>query len=116
VNLQKPFFVGQRSLEILKRRGPRQVLVGFELPADAPLPKECHLVIDQGEIAGRLTSVARSATLNKIIGMAMVAPHLARAGGAIEIRADVGALLRAAIVPTPFYDPQNSRQRAAVAA
>jgi sarcosine oxidase subunit alpha len=116
VNLQKPFFVGQRSLKILKRRGPRQVLVGFEMPATAELPKECHLVIHAGEIAGRVTSVVRSPTLNKIIGLAMVAPPLAQAGAALEIRGASGTLLRGAIVGTPFYDPQNARQRAAEAA
>jgi sarcosine oxidase subunit alpha len=60
--------------------------------------------------------VVRSPTLNKIIGLAMVAPQLARPGGAIDIRGEGGALLRAALVGTPFYDPQNTRQRAAASA
>jgi len=111
VNLQKPFFVGQRSLKILKQRGPRQLLVGIEILDPVRLPKECHLVIDRGDIAGRVTSVARSLTLNKSIGLALVTPRRARAAGDLSIRIEDGQLLPARIVPTPFYDPKNLRQR-----
>jgi sarcosine oxidase, subunit alpha len=116
VHMQKPFFVGQRSLRILKTRGPRQTLVGIELLDPARMPKECHLVIEQGAIAGRITSVAHSRTLNKAIGLAMLSPALARLGGEIEIRGEQGEILRARIAPTPFYDPKNARQRPVAAA
>jgi sarcosine oxidase subunit alpha len=116
VHMQKPFFVGQRSLRILKTRGPRQTLVGIELLDPARIPKECHLVIEQGAIAGRITSVAHSRTLNKAIGLAMLSPALARLGGEIDIRGEQGEILRARIAPTPFYDPKNARQRPVVAA
>jgi sarcosine oxidase, subunit alpha len=116
VNMQKPFFVGQRSLRILKTRGPRQTLMGIELLDPARMPKECHLVIEQGAIAGRITSVAHSHTLNKAIGLAMLSPELARPGGGIEIRGEQGEILKARIVATPFYDPRNVRQRPAAAA
>jgi sarcosine oxidase subunit alpha len=115
VQLQKPFFVGQRSLKILLERGPRQLLVGIEPVDSERLPKECQLVIEQGEIAGRVTSVAYSRTLQKSIGLAMLSPVLARASGEIEIRGDDGLMLKARIVPTPFYDPKNARQRPATA-
>jgi sarcosine oxidase subunit alpha len=111
VHMKKPFFVGQRSLRILKTRGPRQVLVGIELLDPARMPKECHLVIEQCAIAGRITSVAHSRTLNKAIGLAMLSPALARLGGEIDIRGEQGEILRARIAPTPFYDPKNTRQR-----
>ncbi len=113
VSMQKPFFVGQRSLRILRLRGPRQVLVGLEFANPERLPKECHLVIEQGDIAGRVTSVARSATLNKGIGLAMVAPERAIAGAELQIRIDGGEMVLARIVATPFYDPKNLRQGAA---
>ena len=112
VSMQKPFFVGQRSLKILAKRGPRQKLVGIEIPDSARLPRESQLVIDKGNIVGRVTSVVRSRTLNKSIGLAMVAPELAQAGSEIKIRADQGELVAARVVPTPFYDPKNLRQRA----
>ena len=116
VNMRKPFFVGQRSLKILAARGPRQTLVGIEMADGERLPKECHLVIADGAIAGRVTSVVRSRTLGKAIGLAMLAPPLAQARGEIEIRIDDGAMVKARVVPLPFYDPKNLRQRPAVAA
>ena len=50
VALRKPFFIGRRGLRILQARGPRQKLVGIELAQSTRLPKECHLVIDNGAI------------------------------------------------------------------
>ncbi len=116
VSMKKPYFVGQRSLKILQARGPRQVLVGFEVLDPARMPRECHLVIEQGEIAGRVTSIVRSETLGKALGLAMVVPALAARGGDITIRGDGGELLAARIVPTPFYDPKGLRQEPQVAA
>jgi sarcosine oxidase subunit alpha len=114
VNMQKPFFVGQRSLKILRKRGPRQKLMGVEFADAARLPKECHLVIDNGAIAGRVTSVVFSRTLNKAIGLAMLAPHFTP-GSSLQIRGDGGEMLQARVAPLPFYDPQNLRQRQSAA-
>ena len=69
-------------------------------------------MIEKGEIAGRVTSVVHSRTLNQTIGLAMLAPQLAVAGAEIRIRADHGEMLAARVAATPFYDPQNLRQRA----
>jgi len=107
----KPFFVGQRSLAALRRRGPRQQLVGIAFEnADAPV-LECHLVINGGDIAGRVTSITRSAALGRAIGLAYVTPSLAAAGTKLTIRGDDGLLHAAEVVPTPFYDPKHARQK-----
>ena len=111
VAMKKPFFVGQRSLRILQARGPRQKLMGIELVAPVPLPKECHLVIDNGAIAGRVTSITHSRALQKSVGLAMLSPALAQIGRDIQIRIDDGAMLAARVVSAPFYDPQNQRQK-----
>jgi sarcosine oxidase, subunit alpha len=116
VAMKKPFFVGQRSLRILKARGPRQKLVGIELPDATRLPKECHLVIDAGAIAGRVTSVAHSRALNKSIGLAMLSPALAQEGREIQIRIEDGAMIAARVAAAPFYDPKNLRQKAGACA
>jgi sarcosine oxidase subunit alpha len=116
VAMKKPFFIGQRSLRILQARGPRQKLVGFELAAAAPLPKECHLIIEKGAIGGRVTSVTHSRALNKSIGLAMLSPDLAQPGREIRIRIDSGELLPAVVVPAPFYDPKSLRQKAGAGA
>ena len=115
VKMQKPYFVGQRSLRILQTRGPRQLLAGLEI-LDTRLPRESHLVIEAGELAGRLTSVARSAALGRNIALAMLRPDLAVAGRELSIRVDDGAMVRAKVVPTPFYDPAGERQKGGVAA
>ena len=108
VRMGKPFFVGQRSLRILARRGARQKLIGFTLdaesPADSAAVLESHLLIHAGDIAGRVTSVARSPTLGRTIGLAMAAPSLSEPGTAISIRARDGALVSARVVRTPFVE------------
>jgi sarcosine oxidase subunit alpha len=116
VDTQKPFFIGQRSLKILERRPPRQVLTGIEILDATRMPKECHLIIDGGAIRGRVTSIVRSQTLGRTIGLAMLAPELAAPGTALTIRIEAGAMLAARVVATPFYDPKNTRQKVQPAA
>jgi sarcosine oxidase subunit alpha len=114
VKMSKPFFVGQRSLRMLEARGPRQLLAGVEIVGEQ-VPRESQLVIEEGEIAGRLTSVARSRALGRTIALAMLRPDLAVAGREISIRIEDTSLIRARVVSTPFYDPQGLRQRPGVA-
>jgi sarcosine oxidase, subunit alpha len=104
VRMGKPFFVGQRSLRIHRARGARQQLVGFELTGlHAPI-HESNLLIEAGEIAGRVTSIARSPTLGRTIGLAMAAPALAAPDTTLTIRSDAGALVRVRVVRTPFLE------------
>jgi len=111
IKMDKPFFVGQRSLRILERQPRRQTLVGFTLRGDAPRkPRECHLVLDGTDIAGRVTSVGTSPTLHRCIGLALVSPRVAE-GKRLRIRIDGGEVLEAEIVRPPFYDPAGERQR-----
>jgi sarcosine oxidase subunit alpha len=115
--LDKPFFVGQRSLRVLSRREQRQKLVGFRLDdSNGPRPLECHLVIANGDIAGRVTSIAWSPTLKAVIGLAFVAPNLAAPGASLTIRITDGTLVNATVTALPFYDAKNSRQKLAEAA
>ncbi len=115
LRLDKPFFVGQRSLAILGRRGDRQRLAGFALDAARAPLAESHLAIEDGRIVGRITSVAYSATLGRTIGLALLAPAHAAFGQRLMFRDDTGTLHAAQVVGTPFYDPQNLRQREEVA-
>jgi sarcosine oxidase subunit alpha len=111
VKADKPFFVGQRSLEALRRRGSGQQLAGIEFDsANAPV-LECHLVIDGNDIAGRVTSLAHSEALGgRRIGLAFVKPSLAKVGTRLTVRGEDGRLHGARVVPTPFYDPEQLRQ------
>ena len=100
-------------MKIIQAKPLRQTLIAFEIEKSyaGPAPKECHLIIDQGDMAGRVTSVARSEALGKVIGLAYVAPALANIGGKISIRIDGGVMVKAMIVKPPFYDPQGARQK-----
>ncbi|MBD2019031.1 aminomethyl transferase family protein, partial [Leptolyngbya sp. FACHB-36] len=113
VKQDKPFFMGQRSLQILAKRSPKQILAGFMLEPDftGTPPQECHLVIEQGDIAGRVTSIAFSPTLQRYIGLAFVSPDLSKVGQRLLIRVSDGTMVSAIVSPTPFYDPENARQK-----
>lgn len=109
----KPFFIGQRSLRIIRPRQLKRILAGFTLPREteaAKMPKECHLIIENKEIVGRVTSVTRSPTLNQVIGLAFVSPDRSQPGTQFQVRLDDGSLVTATIVETPFYDPKAERQ------
>ncbi len=108
---KKPYFVGMRSVRIQQANGLARKLVGFTIPGpDAPVPKECHLVIRDDEITGRVTSCVFSPTLEKVIGLAYVAPDQAEAGGFFRIKIEDGRMVEAEMVPLPFYDPDGKRQ------
>jgi sarcosine oxidase subunit alpha len=115
VKADKPFYIGQRSLAVLRRQPLKRLLVGFMLDGDVPpgapgMPKECHLVVSGDEIRGRVTSITYSPTLQRVIGLAFLPPDSAQPGTPFEIRIDDGSLVPATVVPTPFYDPKNLRQ------
>ena len=107
VRINKPFFIGKRSLAIHQQRGPRQKLVGFELEfrrGAGSTVQEANLVIDRQDIAGRITSIGDSPSLDKTIGFAMVAPALSEPGTPLQIRASDGQMVRARVVRTPFVE------------
>jgi sarcosine oxidase, subunit alpha len=111
LKMDKPFFIGQRSLRVLEKLPRRQKLIGFTLPPEARRrPKECHLVLEGTEIAGRVTSVGWSPTLGRCIGLALVTPAVA-AGKQLTIRIEGGEQIMADITAPPFYDPAGDRQR-----
>ncbi|MCH7509817.1 MAG: (2Fe-2S)-binding protein [Proteobacteria bacterium] len=107
----KPYFVGKPAIGFSRTRRQSRQLVGFRLlNSNGPLPEESHLVIHDDAIVGRVTSVARSAELGQVIGLAYVAPEQARPGTIFRIKVDKGLEVAAQTVQTPFYDPENLRQ------
>ncbi|MGI9493598.1 MAG: glycine cleavage T C-terminal barrel domain-containing protein, partial [Geminicoccaceae bacterium] len=111
IGKKKTFYVGKRSVEIQEARGVVRKLVGFNLVSEhAPCPKECHLVIRDGEIVGRVTSAVHSPTLKKVIGLAYLASDQAELGQRFKIKIERGRMIEAEVVPLPFYDPDNQRQ------
>ena len=109
----KRFFVGQRSLPIHAARPALRTLVGVRWPDghQGPLPEECNLIIHDGRIAGRITSIAPLSTQGYPLGMAFVEPALAAAGTQVAVRLDDGTMSTAEVAELPFYDPAGKRQR-----
>ena len=108
----KPFFVGKRSIEIQRAAGVKRKLVGFTLDGggEAGMPKESHLVLREGEIAGRVTSIGWSPVLGRAVGLAFVAADQAAPGTRFDIKIEGGEIVHAIVAKPPFYDPENKRQ------
>jgi sarcosine oxidase, subunit alpha len=116
LKMDKPFFVGKRSLEIIAKKPKKQILFGFILPqSDAnQSPQESNLIIDNDDIAGRITSICQSPILGRTIGLGYIDARLAKIGEIIKIRLSNGNLIDAIIAPTSFYDAEQMRQKEAI--
>ena len=110
VDRKKAFFVGQRSVAIMKREQTRRHLVAFELPATASKPLEGLLVLEGDEVSGKITSCAYSPTLDKFIGLAWASAERKKAGESIVIKSASGDAVQATVVKLPFYDRELRRQ------
>jgi len=86
----------------------------LEAGLEGSVPLECNLVIEQGDMAGRVTSIAWSPSLKQHIGLAFVRPDLAENGKTFAIRCTDGAMVTATVSRTPFYDPENLKQKETV--
>ncbi len=115
IKMEKPYFIGQRSLSILAKRPLRKQLVPFVLAANfnAEMPMECNLVIDGKEIAGRVTSISYSKFIDRYIGFAYVTTAKKAVGSEFQIRTDGGSLVTATVVETPFFKNQIKSQKGA---
>ena len=111
VKLEKPDFVGRRSLARAAERGPRNRLVGFRIPGSTnggPIPQPPALVIHGGKLGGRVTSCAYSPAAGCAVGLAWVPSDQSRNGDHIEIQVD-GHVVTAVVQDEPFYDPAGER-------
>ncbi|MGZ8252048.1 MAG: aminomethyltransferase family protein, partial [Methylophilaceae bacterium] len=104
LHMDKPFFIGQRSLQIIAKKVLTKQLVPFTLAAgfSGEMPMDCNLVMENDKITGRVTSIAYSPSLRRVIGLAYVAPTQQALGTEFQIRTDNGSLVTATVVATPF--------------
>ena len=109
VKMDKPYFIGQRSLQIINKRPANKQLVAFTLAPNfvGEMPLECNLVIEGDAINGRVTSIAYSQTIGQTIGFAYVKPAQKAVGTNFQIRTDNGSLVTATVVATPFIKSQK---------
>ena len=109
VGKNKTSFVGSRSLALRGRQSAKRRLVGFTLPLHGPIPSESCVVVQDGEMAGVVTSAARSERCGHVIGLAYVPPELTDPGREFCIRLANGRDVSATVVTLPFYDPTRAR-------
>ena len=110
IGRKKPFFVGKRSAELREELPLTRKLVAFHAPGGEHRLQESNLVLDGDAVAGHVTSVAYSPTLERTIGLAYARPD-AEIGNSLRIKLKSGEVVDAAVVKTPFYDPDNERQK-----
>jgi sarcosine oxidase subunit alpha len=115
VKLDKDDFLGRPSLLMLQHRGSEKQLAGFEMVDDV-LPEEMDQIVRPGQgpigldIIGRVTSVRRSPSLKKIVGLCWLPADMAGVGQTFTVRVR-GQLFTGRVVEVPFYDPDGSRLR-----
>jgi sarcosine oxidase subunit alpha len=109
VDPSKHWFVGKRALERLADLPIGRRLVGLEFtggPHDTASLRGEPLLVD-GAVVGRITSAERSPALGRAIGLGWVRTIDGNAPG----RLDTAPGAEAAVVSTPFYDPEGGRMR-----
>jgi sarcosine oxidase subunit alpha len=118
VKLDKPDFLGKRSLMRLARDGPRHRLVGFKMARPGIAPEEglqCVRIDGAGKahIIGNVTSSRHSPTLGETIGLCWLPREIAaQSGAAFTIRMlDGTSFEQARVHHGPFYDPEGKRLR-----
>jgi len=109
----RPDFIGRDTLAAQAERGPRDLLVGFEMIGTA-VPAEGAAVVRDGRPVGRVTSSKWSPTLGKAIGLAWLPADDAVEDRRITVRLGSGregASAPAIVRTRPFYDPAGERVR-----
>lgn len=94
-------FIGKAALTRQKEEGLARKLVGIEM-IDRGIPRHGYPVFKGENKIGEVTTGTQSPTLKKNIGLALIQSDFAALGQevTVEIR---GKVLRAKVVPTPFY-------------
>ena len=112
IKLDKDDFVGKPELawQLADGSGPR--LVGLQPVDGSVVPEEASLIMEDGRIAGRVTSSRMSPTLRRSICLAQVEARLARPGTEVTVRLPSGRLIAATVMPQLAHvDPEGERMR-----
>jgi sarcosine oxidase subunit alpha len=110
VKLDKAGFLGQPELtwQAEASDGPR--LVGLQPVDGSIVPDEASLIIDNNEIAGRITSSRMSPTLGRSVCLAQLPSRLATPGTQVTVRLPSGQDIQARVTPQlAHHDPEGTR-------
>jgi aminomethyltransferase len=107
IGWSKGDFIGRQALAEQRERGLSRTLVGFEM-MERGIARHGHAVLDAGAPVGVVTSGTQTPFLKKALGMAYVPVALSAPGTPIQI--DVrGRVVKAQVVPLPFYKHKSSQ-------
>ena len=108
VRFDKPQFIGKDALAAIRDSGIERVLIGLEV-MDRAIARTGFPIIIDGRETGRITSGSYSPTLNKNIALGFVPVGSSQPGTIVEVPVR-RHLIKARIVPTPFYARSRPRQ------
>jgi sarcosine oxidase subunit alpha len=102
--------VGGPMLKLLEKAPLRTKVTPFLLEGRVKLA-EGYLIVSRGKPGrvGHITSVRYSPTLDKMIGLSLVEPHIEMNENMELTLAGGGREFKAKVVETPFYDPKGER-------
>jgi sarcosine oxidase subunit alpha len=104
VAMDKPGFVGKPALERMRALPLERTLVGLRIEGE---PRRGVALVAGGRVVGRVTSSARSEAAGGTIALGWIRT----VDGSFPTELFAGES-SAAVVPTPFYDPEGARGRA----
>ena len=105
----KADFVGKVFLKHFKERGMDNKLVPYQLDPSSPIPDDGVAVLENGKIAGRVTSSRMSPTMKRGIGLAWVRNEMSDSGNNFTIRLADGQDVIATVLDHAAYDPEGLR-------
>ncbi len=110
VCFDKPGFVGRDAVLRQREREADWAFVGFVVEGGDADPLPSDPIFRGDEWVGYVTSGGTGFRIGKRLALGYVKRSVGRAGSEFEIEI-LGERRRAALTPTPFYDPENSRLR-----
>jgi sarcosine oxidase subunit alpha len=107
--MDKPDFLGKRSLERTADLPEERRLLGFTMPGPAPV--EGGVILSGGEVVGAVTSSFDSPVLGHavLLGWLRRRPPGEQVDGEVAVEIDGRT---ATVAETPFFDPSGARARA----
>ncbi|MGH3374903.1 MAG: glycine cleavage T C-terminal barrel domain-containing protein, partial [Actinoallomurus sp.] len=114
VKLDKPDFVGRRSLVRVSHEGIRHRLVGFKMVRVTDIPEEGLQIVEaqpggRKRIIGWVTSCRYSPTLGQAIGLCWLENDRARVPGTPFTIWRNNRMVEAVVHHGPFFDPEGAR-------
>jgi sarcosine oxidase subunit alpha len=110
IKLDKNDFLGQPELAWQQSAHDPPRLVGLQPVDGSVVPDEASLILEDGRIAGRVTSSRMSPNLGRSVCLAQLAAHLAEPGTLVTVRLPAGGEIAARVTPQLAHvDPEGRR-------